>query len=160
MIHIQSMNMILINQILLMKEKLNCKTCTQLSVENKPTYHTPGTRGAPGGRDKTKSYCEKRISRPLLYQTKHLKYILFHLSSICICLCRFALNLLWLEIKVENTADNSRNTYYTKGRLHLRKKLKYSRDCGWHRRPWPNAGLKKSKNLRQSAFFRKKIKIT
>ena len=36
----------------------------------------------------------------------------------------------------------------------------YSRDCGSPRRPWPNAGCKKQKNGRKSAFFVKKIKIT
>ena len=36
----------------------------------------------------------------------------------------------------------------------------YSRDSGWPRRPWPNAGRKKQKNGRKSVFFCKKIKIT
>ena len=30
---------------------------------------------------------------------------------------------------------------------------KYSRDCGWPRRPWPNAGRKSRKNARKSVFF-------
>ena len=36
----------------------------------------------------------------------------------------------------------------------------YSRDCGWPRRPWPNAGLKKKIKRPKIRFFRKKIKIT
>ena len=35
--------------------------------------------------------------------------------------------------------------------------IKYSRDCGWPRRPWPNAAVQSRKNARKSAFFRKKI---
>ena len=35
-------------------------------------------------------------------------------------------------------------------------KTVYSRDCGWPRRPWPNAGLKKLKNAKKISFFGKK----
>ena len=36
---------------------------------------------------------------------------------------------------------------------------KYSRDCGWPRRPWPNAGHKKQKNGRKKNLFSLKKKI-
>ena len=38
-------------------------------------------------------------------------------------------------------------------------KKKYSRDQGWSRRPFPNAGRKKKKNAQKSLFFVKKIKL-
>ena len=40
------------------------------------------------------------------------------------------------------------------------KTKKYSRDCGWPGRPWPNAGRKKKRKTPNNQFFRKKIKIT
>ena len=37
----------------------------------------------------------------------------------------------------------------------------YSRDCGWPRRPWPNAGRRKQKKRpKNHLFFLKKIKFT
>ena len=39
-----------------------------------------------------------------------------------------------------------------------KKREKYSRDCGWPRRPWPNAGRKKSKKRSKINFFSKKHK--
>ena len=53
--------------------------------------------------------------------------------------------------------------YFAHGRfpkVGQKQKTEYSRDCGWPRRPWPNAGREKKKNSQKSAFFRKKIKIT
>ena len=34
-----------------------------------------------------------------------------------------------------------------------KKRRKYSRDCGWPRRPWPNAGRKKQKKQPKNQFF-------
>ena len=39
--------------------------------------------------------------------------------------------------------------------------IQYSRDCGWPRRPWPNAGRRKQKKRpKNHLFFFKKIKFT
>ena len=38
--------------------------------------------------------------------------------------------------------------------------LKYSRDCGWPRRPWPNAGRRKQKKRpKNHLFFFKKLNV-
>ena len=41
----------------------------------------------------------------------------------------------------------------TQGLREDQKHLKYSRDCGWPRRPWPNAGRKKLKKRQKNQFF-------
>ena len=65
-----------------------------------------------------------------------------------------------LAVKSRKTSEKS--AFFRKKIKFTHKKyvnrIKYSRDCGWPRQPWPNAGRKKSKNPQK--FVRKKIKIT
>ena len=80
--------------------------------------------------------------------------------------CQFS-NLLKVAVYEQNSGKQpffkclntrglySRNRVGPGGRKFLFKK--YSRDCGWPRRPWPNAGSKKQKKrLKNHLFFLEK----
>ena len=101
----------------------------------------------------------------LLAKCGNMQWQPFWLQPCCIHVTLFVLQKSWLRLGLEfdNTylhvaswlvLDTSDYTCVT-DQVHSWKRdcLCESRDCGWPRRPWPNAGRKKQKNVRKITFF-------
>ena len=64
-----------------------------------------------------------------------------------------------------NQMSHQKFIFYNNARIWIKEKeshiiSKYSRDCGWPRRPWPNAGRKKQKKRpKNHLFFFKKLNL-
>ena len=70
-----------------------------------------------------------------------LKFLYFFVSDVILYFCPVWVSSLFMHCMAETCC------------IKIGFLLKYSRDCGWPRRPWPNAGRKKSKKRSKICFF-------
>ena len=100
-------------------------------IEGKLSF-TPGTAGGPGGRDRTLAIDRRKIDpKSVFFSVKKIAYIFYLCQSIGGNFHTWEIAQSWSKAK-----DGE----------------KYSRDCGWPRRSWSNAGRKKKKKRPKISF--------